>query len=164
MKWVNLFSSGQGSQRQFLLQVGVDPAYYHDRIPNCLKKGTAVQLYPLLFQVGVDIRQWGAHAGSNLMKNGKQEISSGLVDDEDEDIGVVDDDVLVALNFDALRKVDDCPVFSSVSQSSSSFDLWLIGFIDECICTRHKPPKYSSGQGTGNDDNGFFAETRCCCT
>lgn len=83
----------------------MDPTYYRDRIPACLKNGTAVQLYPLLFQVGVDIRQWGAHAGSNLMKNGKQEINSGLVDDEDDDIGVVDDDVLVALNFEALRKV-----------------------------------------------------------
>jgi hypothetical protein len=41
------------------------------------------------------------------MKNGKQEISSGLVDDEDDDVGVVDDDVLVALNFEALRKVGD---------------------------------------------------------
>merc|ERR1711935_875334 len=40
------------------------------------------------------------------LKNGKQEIHGGLVDDEDDDIGVVDDDVLVALNFEALRKMN----------------------------------------------------------
>jgi hypothetical protein len=106
LKWVNLFASGQGSQRQFLLQVGVDQAYYQERVPAALKNGAAVQFYPLLYQVGVDIRQWGAHTGSNLMKqNNKQESSGGLVDGEDDDVGVVDDDVLVALNFEALRKV-----------------------------------------------------------
>ena len=145
LKWVNLFSSGQGSHRQFLLQVGVDPTYYQDRIPDCLKNGTAVQLYPLLFQVGVDIRQWGAHAGSNLMKNGKQEISSGLVDDEDDDIGVVDDDVLVALNFEALRKVGGCSLLSICSFHRFSAHFTLPGslILDECICTCYKSPKYS---------------------
>jgi hypothetical protein len=86
--------------------VGVDQAYYQERVPAALKNGAAVQFYPLLYQVGVDIRQWGAHTGSNLMKqNNKQESSGGLVDDEDDDVGVVDDDVLVALNFEALQKV-----------------------------------------------------------
>eukprot|EP00980_Cylindrotheca_fusiformis_P017657 scaffold5529_cov117-Cylindrotheca_fusiformis.AAC.34 len=111
LKWVNLFASGQGSQRQFLLQVGVDQAYYRERVPAPIQNGTAVQFYPVLYQVGVDIRQWGAHAGSNLLKqngkqDGKNEISKGLVDDEDDDVGVVDDDVLVSLNFEALQKMN----------------------------------------------------------
>eukprot|EP00934_Nitzschia_sp_Nitz4_P003472 Nitzschia sp. Nitz4//scaffold6_size259037//75745//79502//NITZ4_001058-RA/size259037-processed-gene-0.254-mRNA-1//-1//CDS//3329556845//3462//frame0 len=112
LKWVNIFPSGQGKDRHFLLQIGVDAGYYNERVPASLKNGTAVQLYPLLYQVGVDIRQWGAHTGSNLgnnilKQNGKQEISvGGLVDDEDDDTGVVDADVLVALNYEALRKMN----------------------------------------------------------
>jgi hypothetical protein len=107
LKWANLFASGQGTDRHYLLQIGVDPNYYHDRIPPPLQNGTAVQLYPLLYQVGVDIRQWGAHAGNKLMKqNGKQEVTGGLVDDEDDDVGIVDDDVLVALNYEAVQKMN----------------------------------------------------------
>lgn len=108
MKWVNLFASGQGKDRHFLLQIGVEPSYYYSRVPPALREGAAVQLYPLLFQVGVDIRQWGAHAGNNLMKqNGNKEISpGGLVEDEDDDCGLVDADVLVALNHEAMKKMN----------------------------------------------------------
>lgn len=110
LKWVNLFSSGQGKDRHYLLQIGVDPTYYNERVPPPLKNGTAVQFYPVLYQVGVDIRQWGAHTGNNLMKQGgkqDKEISTGgIVDDEDDDIGIVDADVLVALNSEALRKMN----------------------------------------------------------
>lgn len=155
LKWVNLFSSGQGSQRQFLLQVGVDSTYYQNQIPPCLKNGTAVQLYPLLFQVGVDIRQWGAHAGSNLMKNGKQETNGALVDDEDDDIGVVDDDVLVALNFEALRKVRNCAWCKFEKDDFSD----LLFLPDECICARDKPPGYPFRQSTGGHGPSFCVKT-----
>ena len=79
------------------------------------------------------------------MKNGKQEISSGLVDDEDDDIGVVDDDVLVALNFEALRKVGGCSLLSICSFHRFSAHFTLPGslILDECICTCYKSPKYS---------------------
>ena len=112
LKWVNLFTSGEGTKRHYLLQIGVDVDYYNQRIPAPLQNGTAVQLYPLLFQVGVDIRQWGAHQSSNIMKqqnkNNEPEAqpTGGLVDDEDDDVGVPDNDVLVALNFEALRKLN----------------------------------------------------------
>jgi hypothetical protein len=109
LKWVNLFSSGEGKNRHFLLQVGVDPAYYAERIPVPLQNSAAVQLYPLLFEVGVDVRQWGANTGSNLMKNGpkqQEQVTGGIVDDEDDDVGVVDADVLVALNYEAMRKMN----------------------------------------------------------
>ena len=33
-------------------------------------------------------------------------VAGGLVDDEDDDVGVPDDDVLIALNFEALRKLN----------------------------------------------------------
>jgi hypothetical protein len=111
LRWVNLFPSGQGQNRHFLLQVGVDPAFYNERIPIPLRNGAAVQLYPVLYQVGVDVRQWGAHTGNKLLYkqlNGNaQEVSAGgLVDDEDDDVGIVDNDVLVALNFEAFQKMN----------------------------------------------------------
>jgi hypothetical protein len=112
VKWVNLFASGFGTSRTYLLQVGVEANYYTQRIPVPLQNGTAVQLYPLLYQVGVDIRQWGAHAGSNLMTKQRDEVvataapTGGLVDDEDDDAGTPDTDVLVALNYEALHKLN----------------------------------------------------------
>jgi len=109
LKWVNIFPSGEGSNRHYLLQIGVDPSYYAERVPPPLQNNAAVQLYPLLFEVGVDVRQWGAHTGANLMKNGQrqqEQVTGGLVDDEDDDVGVVDTDVLVALNYEALRKMN----------------------------------------------------------
>ena len=109
LKWVNIFASGEGSSRHYLLQIGVDPNYYAERIPNPLQGNAAVQLYPLLFEVGVDVRQWGAHTGANLMKNGQkqpEQVTGGIVDDEDDDVGIVDTDVLVALNYEALRKMN----------------------------------------------------------
>ena len=111
LRWANLFASGQGAGRHYLLQIGVDPQYYQERIPKALQNNTAVQLYPLLYEVGVDIRQFGAHAGNNLMKQSgkteKQEVI--LMEEEDDEEGgpaVVDSDVLVALNFEALKKMN----------------------------------------------------------
>jgi hypothetical protein len=108
LKWVNMFASGDGINRHYLVQIGIEPQYYQDRIPPPLRNSAAIQLYPLLYQVGVDIRQWGAHAGKNLMKNGnaKPEVTVGIVDEEDDDVGLVDTDVLVALNYEALKKMN----------------------------------------------------------
>jgi hypothetical protein len=109
VKWVKLFASGAGTSRTYLLQVGVEANYYTQRIPTPLQNGTAVRLYPLLYQVGVDIRQWGAHTGSNLMTKQRDESAAptgGLVEDEDDDVGIPDDDVLVALNYEALHKLN----------------------------------------------------------
>ena len=106
LRWVNLFASGQGTSRHFLLQIGVEANYYHQRIPLPLQNGTAVQLYPLLWEVGVDIRQWGANTGTNIKNLKSQEATGGLMDDEDDDVGIPDTDVLVALNFEALRKIN----------------------------------------------------------
>ena len=111
VKWVNLFPSGQGQTRHFLLQIGVDPTYYNERVPVSLRNGTAIQFYPILYQMGVDIRQHLSYTGQSLMskqQNGAtQEISTGgIVDGEDDDVGVVDTDVLVALNFEAFEKMN----------------------------------------------------------
>mmetsp|Transcript_100735 Transcript_100735/g.197699 ORF Transcript_100735/g.197699 Transcript_100735/m.197699 type:complete len:1133 (-) Transcript_100735:708-4106(-) len=111
VKWVNLFPSGQGQTRHFLLQIGIDPNYYNERVPVSLRNGTAIQLYPILYQMGVDIRQHLSYTGQSLMskqQNGAtQDISTGgIVDGEDDDVGVVDTDVLVALNFEAFEKMN----------------------------------------------------------
>jgi hypothetical protein len=94
LRWIHLTASGVGSATQYRLEVGIDPSYYAQRIPEPLKNGTAVRFYPLLFQVGVDIRQWGA----NTQKNARSQFGSssmesetvaaasgGLIDDEEDD-------------------------------------------------------------------------------
>ena len=110
LKWTRITAEGgDGSSRKFTLVIAIDPAYYEERIPPPLKNNTPVRLFPILFEVGVDIRQWGANTGSNLRKNNQNGSASEgtIVDDGDEDdVGIVDDDVLVALNYEAMRKMN----------------------------------------------------------
>ena len=110
LKWTRITAEGgDGSSRKFTLVIAIDPAYYEERIPPPLKNNTPVRLFPILFEVGVDIRQWGANTGSNLRKNNQNGSPSEgtIVDDGDEDdVGIVDDDVLVALNYEAMRKMN----------------------------------------------------------
>lgn len=58
--------------------------------------------------------EWGANTGANIVKNGQkqqnqmqqEQATGGLMLDEDDDVGVEDTDVLVALNYEALRKMN----------------------------------------------------------
>jgi len=112
LKWTKITASGgQGTARRFVLHIGIDQGYYAERVPPPLRNNIGVRLYPILFEVGVDIRQWGANTGSNLLKRdgsgGGGASMGGMVDDGDEDdVGIVDDDVLVALNYEAMRKMN----------------------------------------------------------
>jgi len=117
LKWVQLTPSGVGSNTQYRVEIGMDAQYYMERIPEPLKNGTSVRMYPLLFQVGVDIRQWHANQERNLkdqFSQGRIECGEmdepvtvgGLLEDEDDDVGVTDDDVLISLNLEALRKMN----------------------------------------------------------
>lgn len=154
LKWITILPSGTHPETEFTVQIGVVKSYFDQRVPAALKNSTSVRLFPLLFEVGVDvrksclisvirisshirffvrlqIRQWGAHAGSNMKssfeekwknrniasssENGEefQQPSSpseqpkgGLIDDEDDDEGVADDDVLVQLNSEAFQKLN----------------------------------------------------------
>ena len=128
LKWLYISTSGVGSNTQYFLSIGVDSQYYKDRIPESLKNGNTVQFYPLLFQVGVDIRQWGAHTQANVKQQVATNIQQaslslkgesntivqseaslaegGVLDEDDDDIGTTDEDFLIALNFEALRKID----------------------------------------------------------
>jgi len=125
--YVRMSCSGKGSSTQYRLEVGLDPNYYAERVPEALKNETPVRLYPVLYQVGVDIRQWGAHAGQNAKNNLKNQLNSatssgpdaptaseeqekanagGLLDDEDDDVGIPDNDELIALNYEGFRKMN----------------------------------------------------------
>ena len=87
LKWVHLETSLSGRTPEYLVQIGINPHYYEQRIPPCLKNGTQVKFFPVLFQVGVDIRQWGAHAGSHVKSQFAGDASAGnagLLDDEDD--------------------------------------------------------------------------------
>ena len=101
LKWVRINPSGEGTQTRYLVEICVDVNYYAQRIPTALKNQSQVRFYPVLYQMGVDIRQWGANAGANFGK--KSEVLEEI--DEDE-IGIPDDDVLLALNYEALRKMN----------------------------------------------------------
>mmetsp|Transcript_17287 Transcript_17287/g.25857 ORF Transcript_17287/g.25857 Transcript_17287/m.25857 type:complete len:1239 (-) Transcript_17287:909-4625(-) len=101
LKWVRINPSGEGTQTRYLVEICVDVNYYAQRIPTALKNQTQVRFYPVLYQMGVDIRQWGANAGANFGK--KSEVPEEM--DEDE-IGIPDNDVLIALNYEAFRKMN----------------------------------------------------------
>jgi hypothetical protein len=131
LKWVELTTSSDGSvHRRFLMRLGLAPSYFSQRIPPSLQSGTAVPIYPLLFEVGVDIRQWSANAGSNILKTqsdvftGMSEeaapTSPGLLTDEDDDVGVVDDDVLVQLNQEAFQLLNSYAFFILPARSDSA--------------------------------------------
>jgi hypothetical protein len=128
LKWLHMSPSGVGSKTQYRLTLGIDPHYYQERISPSLKNGGTVQFYPLLFQVGVDIHQWGAHTQAQVTKqvatnyqqatmslkgeststvqSEVQSTDGGVIDDDDDDAGAADEDFLIALNFEALRKMD----------------------------------------------------------
>lgn len=74
---------------------------HQERIPNALKNGVHVRFYSLLFEGGVDIRQWGAYAVSSMKsqlgttnKTDEDEKlpTGGLIEDEDDDTGFSDED------------------------------------------------------------------------
>uniref|UniRef100_A0A7S2UR18 Phosphatidylinositol-3,4-bisphosphate 4-phosphatase n=1 Tax=Attheya septentrionalis TaxID=420275 RepID=A0A7S2UR18_9STRA len=123
IRWVDMTASGVGSSTEYHLRIGIDPAFYAQRIPAALQNGTVVKFFPLLFQMGVDIRQWGANAGQGLKNQIKNNVpgggqmtapeeaeesggAGGLLDDEDDDVGTTDNDFLIALNYEAFGKMN----------------------------------------------------------
>eukprot|EP00804_Cyclotella_cryptica_P015042 CCRYP_000621-RA/>CCRYP_000621-RA protein AED:0.03 eAED:0.03 QI:138/1/1/1/1/1/6/399/1381 len=117
------------AKTQYRLEVELDPSYFENRVPVPLK-GTAVRFVPVLFQMGVDIRQWGANAGRSVTTQIKDrtrgsggamsdldvgedfevnpETKAGLIDDgdEDDDTGPADTEILVALNLEGFHKLN----------------------------------------------------------
>ena len=133
VKWIDLRPVGQNAERQFVLQIGIVPSYMDQRIPPPLRSGTHVRLFSLLFEVGVDIRQWGANKSSNVMTqfsgdraSAEESAPVGLIDDEDgggpDDVGVTDDDVLVQLNYEAFQLLNMYAHLISPANSQQTMD------------------------------------------
>jgi hypothetical protein len=131
VKWVHLACftpNGSHSKTQYRLEIGLNPSYYQNRVPEPLKNGAAVRLFPVLFQMGVDIRQWGVNVSSQIKDKSKgvglstsesfgdaQNISGmnegvgGLIDDGDDDgdeVGMADNEIGFQLNVDGFRKLN----------------------------------------------------------
>jgi len=138
VRWVHLFPithQGSHSKTQYRLEIGLYSNYYHSRVPDPLKNGTSVRFFPILFQMGVDIRQWGANAGRNVQSQIKDKKHRGSVDglvateqnsaaveaegnepmgnccllddgDEDDEGGIADNEILFNLNVDGYRKLN----------------------------------------------------------
>jgi hypothetical protein len=134
VRWVclnYLTVKGSHSKTQYRVEIGLDSNFYQSRVPNPLKNGQAVRIYPVLFQMGVDVRQWGSNAVSNfagqIKEKSKQSGGAGVSDldnpidageieqsgsflddgDEDDEGGeAADDEVLYALNVEGFRKLN----------------------------------------------------------
>lgn len=106
VRWLKITNSGYGSKAKFLVEVGLDVEFYEQRIPKPLRNGTSVQFYPILYQMGVDIRQWGANQLSRTSHNGPSTTSGSEDEGDDDEAGTPDKDVLIALNYEAFRKMN----------------------------------------------------------
>ena len=125
VRWVNLTPYGSHSKTQYRLEIGLDATYYRSRIPGPLRNGAAVRFFPVLFQMGVDIRQWGVNAGRNVtsqIKSGggiddlehnnfdlADDANGSILDDGDEDgDGDVetDNEIMYVLNVEGLKKMN----------------------------------------------------------
>lgn len=139
LQWIRITPSGSHPEVSYTVHLGIIQTYYDQRIPEMLRGGTSVRLYPLLFEVGVDIRQWGANTGSSVKSQIQNKIegskaegkfdndatirqpANGLVDDEDDDAGVADNDVLVELNMEAFSRLNTYAqnIFPTAGSSST---------------------------------------------
>ena len=127
IRWINLDRNANANNKisTLILQVGLDSQYYSRRLPSPLQNGAIVKLYAVLFEMGVDIRQWGANTSAQARLkiadakaqagSSKNEISSSshvstslFDDDEDEDDESMDqdNDILTTLNLEAFRKLN----------------------------------------------------------
>jgi hypothetical protein len=103
IKWVRINPSGNGTQTKYLVEICVDANFYAQKIPSPLKGNTPVRFYPMLYEMGVDIRQWGSNAAAaNFNKNN----TTSQDDMDDDEVGIPDNDVLIALNYEAFRKMN----------------------------------------------------------
>ena len=131
IKWIsldrakNINQGGHIMPTSLVLTVGMDPSYYASRFPESLRNRSLIRFYAVLFEMGVDIRQWGANtsaqarlkiadaaaqAGANKNDQSSQITSATALDDDedDEDIDSMDqdNDILKTLNMEGFRKLN----------------------------------------------------------
>lgn len=118
IRWIHLWNTAKqatnGQEMEYILQIGIDPTYFEQRIPPALKNGAPVQLYPILFEVGVDIFQAASNLGSTMSRHVsttsacEPDVQKDVVldDDDDDVVGFADVDFIVQLNFEAFQKMN----------------------------------------------------------
>lgn len=111
LQWLCITPHVSQGPTTYTVEVGMTESYCQT-LPSCLQN-QPITFVPLLFEVGVDIHQWGAHQGTNVKSNmmkGKtnDDVVEEAVDEDDDDDanGVPDDDVLVQLNYEAFQKMN----------------------------------------------------------
>ena len=133
LRWIHMWTAQEkpDSSPEFILQVGMERSFFQsNKIPAALKNKSTVTLYPLLFEVGVDIFQAASNAGSNLNRGVSTatcnpDLDSGAAsDDEDDALGTSDTDVLVQLNYEAFRELNGyCQAVSPRSDGGATHPL-----------------------------------------
>jgi len=115
IRWISLVQnklsvSVPNRNVKFTLKVALDGQYFDARLPPELLGGVAVPFYPILFQMGVDIRQWGANTlnvKNQIDQSRKGKVPESLpVDDDEDTIGATDNDLLIQLNYEAFRRLN----------------------------------------------------------
>jgi len=121
LKWIHISANDTlHNATEFIVRLGIEPEYWTTCVAEPLKRA-AVRFFPLLYQVGVDIRQAAAHAqmnAKNQLSSSVDQLNSSVnpssksegdnLDDEedDDDDEVANTDVLVAFNNEALQKMN----------------------------------------------------------
>lgn len=128
IRWVSLedgSSAGALFEQQkstpLVLKVGLDANFYVSSLPPPVQNGALIKFYAVLFEMGVDIHQWGANTSANARskiadaaaqaKNDTPSFSSTateLDDDDEEEVESMDqdNDILTALNMEGFRKLN----------------------------------------------------------
>ena len=89
------------------VHVKIEAEVYEKRIPEVLKGDACVRFYPVLFQMGVDIKQWGKNlVKSSGKSSGHPGKGAASVPNYEEEGGGVDSDLLTNLNKEAFQKLN----------------------------------------------------------
>lgn len=153
LHWMRIHPSGHGSDAKFLVEFCVDKNYYIQRVPDPLRNQTSIQFFPLLYQMGVDIRQWGANAGANFGKSRSGDVQEDVLDEDE--IGIPDSDFLIQLNHEAFRKMNayshllhpvEHSINNNVSWESAHFDQQLAQPVHPMLTSLYNFIRSSAGK------------------
>jgi hypothetical protein len=150
---MRIHPSGHGSSAKFLVELCVDKNYYLQRIPDPLRNRSHIEFFPVLYQMGVDIRQWGANAGANFGKPRSGESQEDALDEDE--IGIPDSDFLIQLNHEAIRKMSayahlvhpvEQAIRGDVSWESAHSDQQLVQSIHPMLTSLYNIIRSSAGK------------------
>jgi hypothetical protein len=80
---------------------------YDDVVPEALRDDAVIGMVPVMFQMGVDIKQWGSNLVKNTTKGGGGQgalsVGTGEGGDDEQEVQA---DLLVALNLEAFQRLN----------------------------------------------------------